>query len=69
MNRDYRWLKDVLGLSMISLLNAAALRFDIEALGLDKDEAFERCEDSVMAGRLLSVFILSPRQQPLLRAS
>jgi hypothetical protein len=53
MNRDYRWLKDVLGLSMISLLNAAALRFDIEALGLDKDEVFERCEDSAMAGSLL----------------
>lgn len=58
MNVDYRWLKDVLGLSMIPLLNAA-VRFDIEALGLGKDEAVERREDCAIAGRLLLVFILS----------
>jgi hypothetical protein len=68
MNIDYRWLEDVLGLSIIPLLNAA-VRFDIEALGLGKDVAFERREDCAIAGRLLLVFILSPRRQPLLRAS
>lgn len=49
MNIDYRWLKDVLGLSMIPLLHAA-VRFDIEALGLGKDEAFERPEDCAIVG-------------------
>lgn len=52
MNRDYRWLKYVLGLSMIPLLNTA-LRIDIKALRLHKDKAFKRREVSAIAERLL----------------